>query len=367
MRKLWNEHKRTIVLSSLVILLPMVVGLLLWDTLPDTMITHWGADGVADGTGPKASMVFGLPLGLLAAQWLILLCISLDKGNRGQTPKALSIVFWIMPVMALFLSGLVYTTALGMDYSVEKIAPLLLGVCFIACGNYFPKIKCNATLGIRMPWTVYNEENWNATHRLGGKVWVVGGFVVLISALLPLQTMVTVFLVAVVVMVLVPTVYSYLYYRRQKQQPDFVDIAKVQPKSHKIISTVILVAILAFVVVIMFTGDIDYQLRTDSLYIEADYWQDLPVGYDEIDRIEYREDFDGGIRTNGYGSARLLMGTFKNDEFGYYTRYTYGKPDAVIVLWNKDEALVLGAENDGATRALHEELAQRIGTDKIAK
>ncbi len=360
MRKLWNEHKRTIILSSLVILLPMVAGLLLWDQLPATMTSHWNAAGVADGTSPKASMVFGLPLGMLAAQWLIILCTALDKGNREQTPKALGLVFWIMPVMSLFLSGLVYTTALGMDYSVEKLVPLVLGACFLACGNYFPKIKCNATLGIKLPWTVYNEENWNATHRLGGKVWVVGGLVMLISALLPLQTLVTVFLVTTAVLILVPTVYSYLYYRKQKQRPDFVSFSQVQPKSHKVFSTVILVAVLGLVAVLMFTGDINYQLREDSLYVEADYWQDLPVDYDEIDAIEYREDFAGGTRTNGYGSARLLMGTFKNEEFGYYTLYTYGKPDAVIVLRDGDEVLVLGAENEVATRALYEALVAHI-------
>ncbi len=360
MRKLLKEHKGTVIVTCLVILLPMVAGLLLWDKLPANMTSHWNAAGVADGTSSKASMVFGLPLGMLAAHWFCMACLALDKGNRDQTPKALGLVLWIMPAVSLFLGGLVYTTALGMDYSAEKIAPLVLGVCFIICGNYFPKIKCNATLGIKLPWTVYNEENWNATHRLGGKVWVIGGLVMLVSALLPLQAMVTVFVVTMVVLILVPTIYSYCYYRKQKQQPDFVDISRVQPKSHKVFSAVILVAVLGLVAVLMFTGDIDFQLREDSLYIEADYWQDLPVGYDEIDRIEYREDFAGGTRTNGYGSARLLMGTFKNEEFGHYTRYTYAKTDCVIVVYGGDDVLVLGGKTDTETYVLYGELMEKL-------
>ncbi len=56
-----KKNKSRIIISSIIILLPMIFGLIMWDKLPDTMTTHWGADGNADGFSGKVFAVFGLP------------------------------------------------------------------------------------------------------------------------------------------------------------------------------------------------------------------------------------------------------------------------------------------------------------------
>ena len=53
------------IVSSAVILLPIIFGLIFWNQLPDSMASHWGADGVVDGTASKSFMVFGMPMILL--------------------------------------------------------------------------------------------------------------------------------------------------------------------------------------------------------------------------------------------------------------------------------------------------------------
>ena len=65
-----KKKKRTLVLTSLLTLSPILIGLLLWNKLPEQMTTHWGADGVADGWSGRPFAVFGLPLIMLAVQWL---------------------------------------------------------------------------------------------------------------------------------------------------------------------------------------------------------------------------------------------------------------------------------------------------------
>ena len=55
---------------------------------------------------------------------------------------------------------------------------------FIGLGNYMPKLKQNYTIGIKVPWTLNSEENWNMTHRMAGKVYVVAGVISIIIALL---------------------------------------------------------------------------------------------------------------------------------------------------------------------------------------
>ena len=88
MKTFLKNNKRKLLLSCLVILLPILVGLLLWNKLPDNMTTHWGADGAADGQGSKAMVVF-LPSSILLAVHIFALVITgLDKNIHNQTKKA---------------------------------------------------------------------------------------------------------------------------------------------------------------------------------------------------------------------------------------------------------------------------------------
>ena len=80
-------------------------------------------------------------------------------------------------------------------------------------GNYLPKCKQNYTMGIKIPWTLDNEDNWNKTHRLAGFLWVIGGVLITLNAFLGNEW---VFLAITLVMTLVPVGYSYLYYKNHK-------------------------------------------------------------------------------------------------------------------------------------------------------
>ena len=94
----------------------------------------------------------------------------------------------------------------------------------------------------------------------------------------------------------------------------------------------------------------------EALQIQASYWKDLTVNYEEIDSVTYAEQWDHGMRFSGFGSARLLMGTFENDEVGHYTLYSYAGCDAAIVIESQGRLLVLGAETPEATYELYESL-----------
>lgn len=241
------------------------------------------------------------------------------------TSSALGMIFWILPVVSLFTNGIMYRTAFGKEFDLAVFVPALLGVMFIFIGNYLPKVKQNRTLGIKISWTLNNEENWNKTHRFGGKVWVVGGLIMLFSVFLPLTAMVWIMVCVIAVMVIVPIVYSYYIYK-QHQKEGIVYTTPPRSKAEKIavkISAIIVPIILIGVAVLMFTGNIEVHCEDTSFTINATYWSDLEIDYSEVDTIEYRKDLDVGVRTNGFGSARLLMGIFQNDEFGSYTLYAY--------------------------------------------
>ena len=210
-----KKHLRTLIISSLLLLIPVIVGLLLWDQLPDPMPFHWNIHGEVDGWASKATAVFGMPALMLAMQWVCLFACSADPKHKNYNPKMIVLALWICPGIGLILSTMVYSAALGYELPIEVIMPILLGAMFMAIGNWLPKCQQTYTMGIKLPWTLANEENWNATHRFGGKVWFFGGIASIVSALVGSSWLLMAILV---LMCLLPTVYSYRYYIKHERK-----------------------------------------------------------------------------------------------------------------------------------------------------
>lgn len=179
-----KKYKKMIIITTLVTLLPILLGIILWEKLPDSIATHWGADGQANGWSNKAFAVFGMPC-ILAAIHLFSVCVTLNDPKRKNIhKKPLALVFWIVPVVSLVTSGFTYMAALGSDIDIRLIVSIMMGILFIILGNYMPKLQQNYTVGIKLPWTLNSIENWNRTHRFGGKLFIAGGVLTAVSGIL---------------------------------------------------------------------------------------------------------------------------------------------------------------------------------------
>lgn len=202
-----KRNLRTLIITSIVILLPILAGVILWNQLPEQIPSHWNAVGEIDGWSSKTFAVFGMPLILLAFQWLCVLGTGADpkKGNHPQ--KIVHLVLWIIPVLGAVLSVLMYGAALGKEVRMEVIMPVLVGLVLTIVGNYLPKCKQNYTIGIKIPWTLNSEENWNRTHRFAGWLWTLCGIVIMLSGFFGSFW---IFFCVVLLMVIVPCVYSYI-------------------------------------------------------------------------------------------------------------------------------------------------------------
>ncbi len=362
MIKLDQRHKRNAIISSIVILLPILVGAILWNTLPDSIATHWGADGIADGFSGKGFAVFGIPCILLVLHWLCLLITAADARNKGQTQKAIGMLFWIIPCLSLFVNAIMYSVALGKELGLELLIPALLGLSFVALGNYLPKVKQNRTLGIKIRWTLQNEENWNLTHRMAGKLWVAGGVLILFSAFLPLAAASVAMVVIVLALCVIPMLYSYrIYQKHTAQGVEYTSLPASRSETIILwVAGVVAVCILAGAAVLLFTGSIRYEYTEESLQIEASYWGDLTLDYAAIDHMEYRQECPAGVRSFGFGSPRLSLGKFENEEFGPYTRYTYTGCASCIVLESDGNILVLSGSDEAQTKAIYDTLLTKI-------
>ena len=210
-----RKNKGKLLVSSVLILLPIVFGLIFWNELPEQIAIHWGVDGQPDGWGDRAFAVFGLPLILLALHWFTVFVTGKDPKNSGQNPRVIGLAFWLVPAVSLLLGGIIYATSLGKEFQPTVFVPLFLGLLFMVLGYCFPKCKQNRTVGIKVKWTLENEENWNATHRLAGKVWMIGGFLLLFCALLPDGFIFPGMFAIVLALVVIPIVFSYCCHKRQ--------------------------------------------------------------------------------------------------------------------------------------------------------
>lgn len=212
---MFKQYKKTLIITSLILLIPMIAGILLWDQLPDIMPSHWGINGEVDGWSKKPFAVFGLSSLMIALQWVCTFAATIDPRHKNYNPKMLKLVLWICPVISLVLHAMMYAAALGYTPRIEMIMPVLIGVMFIVIGNYLPKCPQTYTMGIKLPWTLNSEENWNATHRFGGKVWVLGGMVSIFTGFFGGFWSL---LIISALLVIAPAVYSYLYYRKHEQE-----------------------------------------------------------------------------------------------------------------------------------------------------
>ena len=204
-----KKNLKTMIITSIIILLPILAGLILWDKLPEEIPTHFNSQGVADGFSGKGFAVFGLPLFLLAVQWICLAVSSLDPKSKNINGKALTLVLWICPVLSLLMGSIIYAFALGYEFNINVIMNMFFGLLFIVIGNYLPKCKQNYSLGIKISWTLNSEENWNYTHRLAGKIWVIGGFLIIFTGFLKQYW---IFAAITAIMVIVPIICSYRFY-----------------------------------------------------------------------------------------------------------------------------------------------------------
>ncbi len=208
-----KQNKWKLLATSLIILVPILVGLVLWPKLPDTMPTHFGLDGTADGWSGKGFGVFGLPLILLGAHLFCIILTSADPKSQNIGRKPIALLFWLMPIVSLVMNMAIYAYILGTRINMLFICICLVGIMEIVLGNYLPKVQQNYTFGLKLPWTLHDPENWNRTHRLAGRCSIISGVILIVTAILNTPWVVV---ISLCLNVLVPTLYSFVYDLRHR-------------------------------------------------------------------------------------------------------------------------------------------------------
>jgi uncharacterized membrane protein len=187
--------------------------------LPDQIPTHWNMSGEVDDYSSRVVGAFFAPA-IALLLWAVLPSLRRIDPRRQNYERFGDTFHLVINVVVLFL-GVIHVlslgTALGWPINMTRALMVVMGVMFIALGNYLPRVRSNWWIGIRTPWTMESESVWRETHRVAGFTFVIGGAVAALSSLLPSSIAFGVGFVGMMVGGLIPVVYSYVAYRREQK------------------------------------------------------------------------------------------------------------------------------------------------------
>ncbi|MDD2494015.1 MAG: SdpI family protein [Tissierellia bacterium] len=214
MNKIFNHENIKV---WIIFVVTLIVAIFSYGYLPDQIPIHFNVAGEIDNYGGKI-YIFLFPA-------IIIMMILLAEFARNTDPKKSSyskfkkeyyLIFLLVSIL-MFLIEL-YTIAVSMNmkvFNINMLMPGAVGLMFVIIGNSMPKFKQNFYAGIRTSWTLADEEVWFKTHRLGGKVWFIGGLLMMLTAFMPDTLKAIIFFGTVLVLVFVPFIYSYVIYNNK--------------------------------------------------------------------------------------------------------------------------------------------------------
>ncbi|HPY82899.1 MAG: DUF1648 domain-containing protein [Bacteroidales bacterium] len=214
-----NKYFKELVLW-IFIALPYVYLAKIWNELPEIVPTHFNLEGVADGWSKKQTLLY-IPAALGVGMYLLMLIIPfLDPKKKIQQMEG---KYYVLRFMLTFFFSLLTLFLLYVSKEETLNNPAILfviiGVFFAMFGNYFQTVRPNYFIGIRTPWTLENEQVWKKTHRLGGRIWLVGGVSIAILAFFVTYKIIFTILFVLILsfMVVVPVLYSYIEFKKIKK------------------------------------------------------------------------------------------------------------------------------------------------------
>lgn len=225
MEKIKN-NKLNLVISTIILLLPVFIGIFIWDKLPESIPTHFNFRGEADDYSSKTVVVYGMPVFLMVIH-IITVAIMIVGDKKKISDKIFGIMLYLIPFVSLVVICLCYIKALGEDVNVISVSLFVLGVVFLVIGNYLPKVKQNYALGVRLKSTMESRRNWEATNRFTGWMMCINGlgFIVLGILVTILEELIVEIIVIgmISLSVLLMVAYSHKYKTKHKDEDGYFD------------------------------------------------------------------------------------------------------------------------------------------------
>jgi uncharacterized membrane protein len=218
-----ETNKKMIWLNFAILLLPSIHLAFIWNTLPETVPTHYDIHGNPNDYGAKSELWLLNAILLfvgLGTTLLILYLNKIDPKKMGKNnPKILEKVTLVVSVLLCIIQLYILFIIQNQDWSSPKPILVLVALVFTFLGNLMNNVKPNYFVGIRTPWTLESEEVWRVTHHVGAKLWFWSGLILaLLVLILPMEAGTFVFIAVTFVIAIIPIVHSYRIFKRLRNQ-----------------------------------------------------------------------------------------------------------------------------------------------------
>ena len=199
----------------------VVFSLVVFNRLPERMPVHWGMSGEPDRYGSRIEGAFLMPV-VMAALLLLM------QWYPSRDPRATNIEKFrgaydtvVFATIALLAGIHVVAVGSALGWRIDMATVVLggIGVLFVVLGNLLPRVRSNFIFGIRTPWTLSSEDVWTRSHRVGGYAMVAAGLLTIAGAFLSRRLGLGLALGSLAIGSLVPIVYSYVLWSRERRGP----------------------------------------------------------------------------------------------------------------------------------------------------
>jgi len=210
------KTKTILITGGLVLFFMLLFSAWAWFQIPpgQKMPVHWGANGEVDRYGSKFEGLFLMPIIMGALIIPLAIFIPYLEPRKQNFMQSLKVFYIIIFCVMFFMAGIHFATimfALGYPVKIAVIVPAGVGILFIVIGNYLGKIRSNFFMGIRTPWTLSSELSWNKTHRLGGKLFVLMGIVMMAAGIFQIHILIPI--ISMLFCVGIMIIYSYVVWK----------------------------------------------------------------------------------------------------------------------------------------------------------
>ena len=205
----------------LFLLIHLLAAFVLYPLLPEIVPTHWNAQGQVDGYSSRAFGAFLLPAMNIGLYFLLLFSPKLDpkRENYADFADTFLLIRWLIHAFMAVIYAVTIAAALGYPTDVGLWIPAAVAAMFIILGATMGRVKFNYFVGIRVPWTLADEDVWNQTHQVAGKWMMLGGALALLgSFLFSDDTRFVIFMISILTPILAATVYSYVLFQRKRRK-----------------------------------------------------------------------------------------------------------------------------------------------------
>lgn len=218
-KKLSKNLNYQIILSISLIIISFALSALFYNTLPETIITHWGIEGNPDGFSPKETGLLLTPTLAIAILILLYFIPKLDplKKNIDLFEKDYHNIILIMTAFLTYIHLITLILNLGFNLDIRQLISPAFALIFYSMGNLMKKAKRNFFIGIRTPWTLNSDNVWEKTHKKASKLFKASAILSLIGIIQPSLSFFFI-LIPIILTSIGIVIYSYLEYKKEEKQ-----------------------------------------------------------------------------------------------------------------------------------------------------